>query len=395
MIYLDYAATTPICEEALHVYQKLSMDMYGNASSLHDAGGKAKHILEYCREKIADIIGGEASGIYFTSGGTESNFLAIHSLLNGLPKSKRHFITTAMEHQSIHNCAGFLEQHGFDVTIIEPNEYGLITEEILAAHIRPETGLVSIQHANSETGIIQPIQRLSSFLHKRDILLHCDAVQTFGKIPIHTEQLGMDALSMSSHKVHGPKGVGAVYIRPGVPWKPVYPLTAHEQGFRAGTVNVPGIGAFTAAAELIVSEMDKQLSRNKTLRTYFLDQISIRSLPVNLAADTSQTECLPHIVGCLFRSFEGQYVMLECNRNNICISTGSACSAGYHGPSEAMKALRKTEQEALQFIRISFGRHTTAEQLDQLLHTFTLLWVQKKGEFDIDRRIKTHGRQQA
>ncbi|MEC1544755.1 IscS subfamily cysteine desulfurase [Bacillus halotolerans] len=393
MIYLDYAATTPICEEALDVFQKLSIDMYGNASSLHDAGGKAKHILEYCRGKIADIIGGETDGIYFTSGGTESNFLAIQSLLNGLPKTKRHFITTAMEHQSIHNCAALLRNHGFNVTIIKPNEYGLITEEILAAHIRPDTGLVSIQHANSETGIIQPIKHLSSYLHNRKILLHCDAVQTFGKLPIHTEEMGVDALSVSSHKIHGPKGAGAVYIRPDVNWKPVYPDTVHENGFRAGTVNVPGIGAFTAAAELIVSEMESQISHNQTLRQYFLEQIRIRSLPVTLAADGANTECLPHIIGCFFGSFEGQYVMLECNRNNICISTGSACSAGYHGPSETMKALRKTEQEALQFIRISFGKNTTTEQLDMLLHTFTALLEQRKGEYHIDRRTKALGRQ--
>ncbi|MEC1600481.1 IscS subfamily cysteine desulfurase [Bacillus halotolerans] len=393
MIYLDYAATTPICEEALDVFQKLSIDMYGNASSLHDAGGKAKHILEYCRGKIADIIGGETGGIYFTSGGTESNFLAIQSLLNGLPKTKRHFITTAMEHQSIHNCAALLQNLGFDVTIIKPNEYGLITEEILAAHIRPDTGLVSIQHANSETGIIQPIKHLSSYLHNRKILLHCDAVQTFGKLPIHTEEMGVDALSISSHKIHGPKGVGAVYIRPDVNWKPVYPDTVHENGFRAGTINVPGIGAFTAAAELIVSEMESQISHNQMLRQYFLEQIRIRSLPVTLAADGANTECLPHIIGCFFGSFEGQYVMLECNRNNICISTGSACSAGYHGPSETMKALRKTEQEALQFIRISFGKNTTTEQLDMLLHTFTALLEQRKGEYHIDRRIKALGRQ--
>ncbi|AZV50695.1 cysteine desulfurase [Bacillus halotolerans] len=393
MIYLDYAATTPICEEALDVFQKLSIDMYGNASSLHDAGGKANHILEYCRGKIADIIGGETGGIYFTSGGTESNFLAIQSLLNGLPKTKRHFITTTMEHQSIHNCAALLQNHGFDVTIIKPNEYGLITEEILAAHIRPDTGLVSIQHANSETGIIQPIKHLSSYLHNRQILLHCDAVQTFGKLPIHTEEMGVDALSISSHKIHGPKGVGAVYIRPDVNWKPVYPDTVHENGFRAGTLNVPGIGAFTAAAELIVSEMESQISHNQMLRQYFLEQIRIRSLPVTLAADGANTECLPHIIGCFFGSFEGQYVMLECNRNNICISTGSACSAGYHGPSETMKALRKTEQEALQFIRISFGKNTTTEQLDMLLHTFTALLEQRKGEYHIDRRIKALGRQ--
>ncbi|KXZ15269.1 IscS subfamily cysteine desulfurase [Bacillus nakamurai] len=380
MIYFDYAASAPVCEEALQVFQRLSTEVYGNESSLHDAGGKAANVLTYCRNSLAELIGGEADGIYFTDGGTEANILAVQSLVHGLPAEKKHFITTAMEHPSIHNAAAFLSHQGIDVTVMYPDKNGLITEDILAAHIRPDTGLVSIQHANSETGLIQPVQPLAAFLHKRGILLHCDCVQTFGKLPIHADETGIDALSVSSHKVYGPKGAGAVYIRPGVSWKPVYPQTVHENGFRAGTVNVPGIGAFTAAAEYAVRNMKKNRLHAESLRQYLFEQVRLSGLPVSFSAEETEGECLPHIVGCFFHFFEGQYVMLECNRNDICISTGSACSAGHHGPSSAMKALKKPERDARRFIRISFGNETTFEQLDMLLHTFTALWEQKKGE---------------
>ena len=157
MIYLDYAAGTPLSKEAAEVFQQLSTEVYGNASSLHDAGGRAADVLEYCRQSAGRLIGGAADGIYFTSGGTEANILAVQSLLHGLPAGKKHFITTAMEHHSIHNAAAFLADQGIDVTVIYPDKNGLITEDILAAHVRPDTGLVSIQHANSETGLIQPV----------------------------------------------------------------------------------------------------------------------------------------------------------------------------------------------------------------------------------------------
>ncbi|MGL3755784.1 IscS subfamily cysteine desulfurase [Bacillus velezensis] len=380
MIYLDYAAGAPLSKEAAKVFQHLSTEVYGNASSLHDAGGRAADVLEYCRHSAGKLIGGAADGIYFTSGGTEANILAVQSLLHGLPDHKKHFITTAMEHHSIHNAAAFLADRGIDVTIIYPDENGLITEDILAAHIRPDTGLVSIQHANSETGLIQPVNRLAAFLHQRNILLHCDCVQSFGKLPIDADQAGIDSLSVSGHKVYGPKGTGAVYIRPGVSWNPVYPHTVHENGFRPGTVNVPAIGAFTAAAEYAVKHMEEHREHADRLRNYLYDQIRRQGLPISFSEEETGGECLPHIVGCFFHSFEGQYIMLECNRNDICISTGSACSAGSHGPSSAMKALRKTEREARQFFRISFGNETTCEQLDMLIHTFTALWEQKKGE---------------
>lgn len=289
-------------------------------------------MLEYCRQSAGRLIGGAADGIYFTSGGTEANILAVQSLLHGLPAGKKHFITTAMEHHSIHNAAAFLADQGIDVTVIYPDKNGLITEDILAAHVRPDTGLVSIQHANSETGLIQPVERLAAFLHQRNIFLHCDCVQSFGKLPIDADQAGIDALSVSGHKVYGPKGTGAVYIRPGISWKPVYPHTVHENGFRPGTVNVPAIGAFTAAAEYAVKHMEKHREHADRLRNYFYEQIRLQGLPISFSEEETGGECLPHIIGCFFHSFEGQYVMLEC------IVTIFASQPGAHVP-QAVKAL--------------------------------------------------------
>ncbi|MGN9864399.1 IscS subfamily cysteine desulfurase [Bacillus swezeyi] len=391
MIYLDYAATTPASKDALKAFQKLSTDIYGNSSSLHDAGGKAESMLRHCRQKLAELISGEPEGIYFTSGGTESNFLAIHSILNGLPSDKRHFLMTEMEHQSIHILKRHLSMAGFEVSTMKPNACGIITAEILERHLRPDTGLVSIQHANSETGVIQPLAEISSFLHERGVLLHSDAVQTFAKIPVNAARLGVDALSVSSHKVYGPKGTGAVYIRPGVNWRPVYPGTLHERGFRSGTVNVPAVGAFITAAESTIGHMAAAYEKHQMLRSHFLKGLKERSLPISLAvSDAADSQVLPHILGCFFHCFEGQYVMLECNRRGICISTGSACSAGYHEPSNTMNALGIPREQALQFIRISFGYDTTKDYIDKLLDVLTDM-NHEKGDQRIDRRIKTDG----
>ncbi|MFN2745078.1 IscS subfamily cysteine desulfurase [Bacillus sp. z60-18] len=391
MIYLDYAATTPMSKDALQAFEKLSTHLYGNSSSLHDAGGKADSILRHCRNRLAALISGEPEGVYFTSGGTESNFLAIHSILNGLPADKRHFLMTEMEHQSIHILKRHLDMLGIEVSLVKPNAAGIITIDILKQHLRPDTGLVSIQHANSETGVIQPLAELSSYLHDRGVLLHSDCVQTFGKIPVHAAQLGIDALSVSSHKVYGPKGTGAVYIRPSVNWKPVYPGTLHENGFRSGTVNVPAIGAFITAAEETAGKMNAVFEKQQMLRSHFLRGAKERSLPLSLAVpESADSEVLPHILGCFFHSFEGQYVMLECNRRGICISTGSACSAGYHEPSNTMNALQVPRELALQFIRISFGCDTTKEHIAKLLNVLTDM-NHEKGDQRIDRRIKTYG----
>ncbi|WP_420540208.1 IscS subfamily cysteine desulfurase [Paenibacillus polymyxa] len=372
MIYLDYAASTPMCDEALHIYSVMNKEMFGNASSLHDAGGQAAYTLDYSRQRMAKMIGGQKEGIYFTSGGTESNMVVVQSILNGLPPDKKHWIMSALEHHSMYNLATLLEHQGYELTIIQPDREGRITREVIVPHLRDNTGLVSIQHANSETGLIQDLAALSPLLHERGIMLHSDAVQTFGNVHIDVEAMGVDALSISSHKVYGPKGVGAAYLKPGTPWRPVYPDTLHENGFRPGTVNVPGIAAFVVAAEMMTEQMEMHQERYATLRRYFITKIQERSIPLRWVVEESEKKAvLHHIVGCFFHGYEGQYVMLECNRSGVCISTGSACAAGHHDPSPALQALGASEREALQFIRISFGRTTTIEELNVLVDILT------------------------
>lgn len=288
MIYLDYAASTPMCDEALHIYSVMNKEMFGNASSLHDAGGQAAYTLDYSRQRMAKMIGGQKEGIYFTSGGTESNMVVVQSILNGLPPDKKHWIMSALEHHSMYNLATLLEHQGYELTIIQPDQEGRITREVLVPHLRDNTGLVSIQHANSETGLIQDLAALSPLLHERGIMLHSDAVQTFGNVHIDVEAMGVDALSISSHKVYGPKGVGAAYLKPGTPWRPVYPDTLHENGFRPGTVNVPGIAAFVAAAEMMTEQMEMHQERYATLRRYFITKIQERSIPLRWVVEESE-----------------------------------------------------------------------------------------------------------
>lgn len=385
MIYLDYAATTPMCEPALAAMQKLSKDIYGNSESLHDGGEMANRILEYSREQLARYIGGKAKGLYFTSGGSESNWLAIYSLLLGLPNGKRHFVTTAVEHPSIVNTAEYLKRIGFEVSFVAPDKNGLITSEALRNMLRPETGLVSIQHANSETGVIQPLQELSRELRKRGILFHTDAVQTFGKVPVNIDLLGVDAISFTSHKIYGPKGIGAVYIRPGVNWIPVFPQTSHEKGFRPGTVNVPGAGAFAAAAEWIISQRDHLSQKYEHLKKKLLSDSEELQLPLQPALSGSTAKILPHIFGCFFSPYEGQYVMLESNRKGICLSTGTACSSGKQEPSQALTALGYSKEEARQFIRISFGYKTTDADIASFIDVLKYLQKMKKGAAEIAR----------
>jgi cysteine desulfurase len=386
MIYLDYAASAPMCEPALEAMHKLNTDIYGNSSSLHDAGEMANRILEYSREQLAHFIGGEAKGLYFTSGGSESNWLAIYSLLLGLPSNKRHFVTTNLEHPSVRNTAEYVKRMGYEVSFVSPDSNGLVTNERLLDALRPDTGLVSIQHANSETGVIQPLEELSHVIRSRGILFHTDAVQTFGKLPLNVNQLGVDAVSLSSHKVYGPKGIGAVYIRPDVYWRPVFPNTTHENGFRPGTVNIPGAGAFSAAAEWTISQMDQLSIKFDHLRNKLLHDTNTQRLSLEPILPHSSAKVLPNIFGCFFPPYEGQYVMLECNRRGICLSTGTACSVTKQDPSEALSSIGYKAEKARQFIRISFGYETTDDQISSFIHVLKQLQNQKKGAAGFARR---------
>ncbi|WP_246940803.1 IscS subfamily cysteine desulfurase [Bacillus pinisoli] len=367
LIYLDYAATTPMREEAIQALTEANKHFYGNPSSLHDIGTKASNLLETCRGELAKLISGEGQGVFFTSGGSESNILAIRSLLHGNVKKGNHLITTKIEHSSVFNLFQQLEKEGFEVTYLSVDSTGQINIDELKQAIQPTTILASIHHANSEIGTIQPIEEIGRLLHEHNVLFHSDCVQTFGKLPINVKTSYIDSLSISSHKLYGPKGVGACYINPQLQWTPYFEGTSHEKGFRPGTVNVPGIASFLSAAQLIHEDLEKETDRLLQLRNHFLNGIIERQLPIQIEGNSTHT--LPHILGLSIQGMEGQYAMLECNRHGLAISTGSACSVGKQAPSKTMIAIGKDASSAKQFVRISFGKWTTTLEIDQTLQT--------------------------
>lgn len=364
MIYLDYAATTPMSDDALNIYTELSKTVFGNSSSLHDIGGKANDILQASRKTIASLIGGEENGIYFTSGGTEANILAVQSLLNGADQTKKHIITSRMEHASLHSYFQSLSERGYEISYVETNEYGHISLDSLKKLVRDDTVLVSIQHGNSELGHVQPIDAFGAFLLEKNILFHSDCVQTFGKINIDVKKANISAISLSAHKIYGPKGVGAVYINPSIYWKSVFLHATHENGFRPGTVNVPGIAAFAVAAHKSCSNIDTANEHFIKLRNIICSKLKPYNEYIKVINEQSPYEQLHNIIGLFTQGIEGQYIMLEANRYGYAISTGSACQVGMQAPSRAMTALGFNESEAKQYVRVSTGILTTSEEIE-------------------------------
>ncbi|KAB7708634.1 aminotransferase class V-fold PLP-dependent enzyme [Bacillus aerolatus] len=361
MIYFDYAATTPMGEEALSVYTKASREFFGNSSSLHDEGGRAHVLLEQCREALARFIGGKQEGIYFTSGGTESNLLGIVSLARAAKKKGKHIITSMAEHTSVHSAMMYLEKEGFQITKLPLSSRGVVETETLAAAIRPDTVLVSLQYANQEIGAVNPLEEIGALLKKKGILFHSDCVQALGKLDIRPLLKWADSLSVSSHKIFGPKGVGAVHINPSIPWTPLFPGLTHEKGFRGGTVDVPAIAAFTAAAEKVCHSFT--LEREWALRWQLKEKLK-ESLYEWIEADSSCQ--LPSIIGMKRAGMEGQLVMLKLNEQGFAISTGSACDSRSETGTKAVLAIGYSMEEARQFFRISFSGSTTSKEIERL-----------------------------
>lgn len=361
MIYLDYAATTPMSEEAISVYSQVARKYYGNASSIHDCGSSALRVLDTAREQIGKRLGAEPRGIFFTGGGSEANSLALRSLVLANGSKGKHIISTAAEHASVRNTLKVLESKGYEVTYAPLDAMGRVDLQSLGKLIRNDTILASIHHGNPELGTIQNIKAISELLREHGVLLHSDCVQTFGKIPLNAQDLGMDSLTVSAHKVYGPKAVGAVYIKPSASWQSTLPGTTQEKGFRAGTVDVPGVAAFMTAAKAATEQIEEEYSREKKLKEHLLNQL--QKLPFELTLEGDLEGGLPNIIGLRIHGMEGQYAMLECNRHGLAISTGSACSAGSEKASASMVALSRTEQQAREFIRLSLGRQTTHEDI--------------------------------
>jgi cysteine desulfurase len=349
-------------ENALTIYMKAAKSAFGNSSSLHDIGGMAARTLQASRKIITDMIGGNEKGLYFTSGGSEANILAVKSLLNGIDHKKSHIITTQIEHSSLYTFFKGLQTKGYEVSFLKPNGQGFISVDDVTSKLRPNTGLVSIQHGNSEIGVVQPINEIGLLLKKRGVLFHSDCVQTFGKLPLNVEEIHVDAISISSHKIFGPKGIGAAYINPSVFWQPVIPGTTHESGFRPGTVDVPGAAAFATAAKDISARVHTNIEHYLKLRKEFVDLLKPCKDRITLLNEKNEN-ILPNILPLLVDGIEGQYMMLECNRFGYAISTGSACQVGMQAPSRTILALGYDEQKAKQYIRISLGAQTSSEEV--------------------------------
>ncbi|QOY36334.1 IscS subfamily cysteine desulfurase [Anaerobacillus isosaccharinicus] len=359
MIYLDYCATTPMSEKALDVFSKASINFFGNPSSLHDEGARAKSLLEQSRKAIANCINGDTKGVYFTGGGSDSNNLAIKTLVKG---KTGHIITTSIEHFSVLNTFLQLEEEGFEITFLDVDQTGKVSLSTLKDEIKDNTILVSIGHANSDIGTIQNLSEIGAFLKETNIIFHSDCVQSFGKIPVDVATLNVDSISLSSHKVYGPKGVGAVYISPKINWKPIIPNTSHENGFRPGTVNVPAIASFAEAAIDICTQMQDERSRLKELSQLLLQRLSEKNISYSLVGHN--TDRLSHHLSLRIHGIEGQWIMLELSQKNIAISTGTACKVGEQNASKTMLQLGFTKDAATELIRISMGRKTTKADIE-------------------------------
>ncbi len=357
MIYLDYAATTPMIDAAIEVYAEVAKTVYGNTSSLHDAGGSASFLLENARTRVANKLGVNRDGVFFSGSGTEGNILAILSLARA--GEGKHIITSQAEHTSVHAAMNSLEREGFKITKLPFNEEGVVDIELLEEAIREDTVLISIQHVNSEIGSIQPVGHIAKIARQWGIPFHVDCVQSFCKLPIEQFAKEVDALTISAHKIGGPKGCGVMYINPRKRIVPVFPGVTHEKGIRGGTVDTPAILAMVAAMEQFSYQREKfEQYRNR------LKQILNEAACVFIESDAEHQ--LPSICGLCIDGIEGQLVMLRLNEEGVCISTGSACDINSASGTKAILAMGHSFSKARQFFRVSFGEGTTEDHIEKL-----------------------------
>jgi cysteine desulfurase len=362
-IYLDYNATTPLRPEVLEAMLPYFRETYGNPSSIHRFGQEAKKGVEEAREKVARLIHASPMEIVFTGGGTEADNLAIKGVAYAHREKGRHLITSTIEHHAVLNTCQHLEKEGFRVTYLPTDRYGRVDPDAVRKAITSETILITLMHSNNEVGTIQPIEEISKIAKDRGILFHTDAIQSIGKITVDVNPLGVDLLSMSAHKVYGPKGVGALFIKQGIPLSSQIHGGHHEMNRRAGTENVAGITGFGKAAELASAELEKNDETIKTLRDYFWDKIQQRIDHVYL--NGHPLDRLPNTLHVSFEFIEGESVIINLDLQGIAASTGSACTSGALEPSHVLVAMRMDLRLAQGSLRFSLGRETTQEEIDQ------------------------------
>jgi len=368
LIYLDHAASTPVLQEIINEMLPYLGNLYGNPSSIHTYGIKSKIAIQIARKRVAMLIGSKPSEIFFTSGGTESNNLALKGLCKNIrnyQNIKNHIITSSIEHDAILETCRYLEKDGFTVTYLKVDKDGIIDKTELKNHLNEKTALVSIMLANNEIGVIQPIKELSEIVHdfSKMIIFHSDAVQAVGKIPINVKEFDLDSLSLSSHKINGPKGVGALYVREKVNFEPLIQGGGQESTLRSGTENVPGIVGLGKASEISMLNL-----KVNSQYLYYLRDHLIRRINEEIGGkilNGSLEHRLPNNVNFTFLGLNGEDLLTKLDEDGILVSTGSACSANRQQESHVLKAIGLNHEEISGSIRITLGIQNTIEDLEK------------------------------
>ena len=364
-VYLDYSATTPVKEEVVQEMIPYFTKAYGNPSSLYSLGLEAKQALDKARGQVAELIGANPQEIFFTGTGSEADNWALKEVADAYSTKGKHIITSKIEHHAILHTCQTLEKHGYEITYLDVDKEGFVDLKQLEDSIRDDTILVSVMMVNNEIGTIEPIKEIAKIAKSHGVLVHTDAVQGLGNVPIDVKDLGVDMLSMSSHKIYGPKGVGALYIKRGVRLPSYIDGGAQENKKRAGTENLPGIVGFGKAAELARINLDDHIARLTELRNYFIEQVIEKIPDVHVNGNLEHRH--PGNANITFEFIEGESILLYLDFQGICVSTGSACSSKSLEPSHVLSALGVPDELIHGSVRFSIGDFTTKEDLDYVI----------------------------
>ena len=370
-IYLDHAATTPVDREVIEAMLPYFSKYYGNASSLHSFGREAYEALEKSREQVAKILNAENKEILFTSGGTESDNLALKGVAyknrDKINTNGPHIITSSIEHPAVLETCKYLEKEGFKIKYLSVDKYGIVDLDELSESITKDTFLISIMFANNEIGTVQPIEEIGKIAEENNVIFHTDAVQAIGKIPIDVKKLNVDLLSISSHKIYGPKGVGALFIRKSLNIKPIINGGGHERGLRSGTENIPGIVGLGKACELSRERLDRDIIYMKRLRDKLIKGVLEKIEESYLNGHPEKR--LVNNAHFRFTAIEGESILMSLDEKGIAASTGSACSSKELQPSHVLLAIGLSPVEAHGSLRLTVGRENTEEEIDYVIET--------------------------
>jgi cysteine desulfurase len=369
MIYLDHNATTPLDRRVLEAMMPFLQERWGNPSSPHRFGNQASAAVEQARKRIADGLGCKPTELVFCSSGTESDNLALRGVAHALKSKGNHIVTTAIEHPAVLRTCKALEAEGYRVSYLPVRQDGVVELDALGTSLCAETILVTIMHANNETGVVQPVQEVAAVTKARGILLHTDAVQTAGKVPLELSELGADLVTFSGHKLYGPKGAAALYVKAGTPIAPVTTGGAHERGLRAGTENVAAIVGLAEAVAVASEHVEGEGNRLRALRDRLERGVTSAVRRVRINGATARR--VPNTSSLSFQDIDGESIVLGLDVQGICVATGSACSTGEPEPSHVLRAMGLSPRDAQGTIRLSLGHDTRGEDIDTTVAALT------------------------